>query len=60
MTLLRADIDNKRADTGLKVEQLRWEPVKAMAAAFCAGVAVTVALGGALTWLVAHLMRVAP
>jgi hypothetical protein len=39
--LLMADIANKEADTLLKTEQLRWEPWKAMSAAFGAGIAVS-------------------
>lgn len=59
MTQLRADIENKRADTDLKREQTRWEPWKALSAAFVAGVAVASALIGATAWIVAHLMSTA-
>ena len=38
--LMKADIANKNADTDLKQEQLRWEPWKALSAAFGAGLAV--------------------
>ncbi len=50
-----ADIANKRADTALKEEQRRWEPWKALSAAFGAGVAVTTGLFALVTWLVSHL-----
>jgi hypothetical protein len=50
-----ADIANKRADTALKEEQRRWEPWKALSAAFGAGVAVTTGLFALMAWLVGHL-----
>jgi hypothetical protein len=49
--LMQAEIANKNADTALKDEQRRWEPVRAMSAAFGAGIAVAsglLALGVAL------------
>ena len=55
MALLKADIANKEADTELKREQLRWEPWKALSAAFGAGVAVASALIAAGAWLARHL-----
>jgi hypothetical protein len=55
--LMQADIANKNADTGLKDEPRRWEPVKAMSAAFGAGLAVASALIGLITWLVLHLLQ---
>lgn len=53
--LMQADIANKNADTALKSEQLRWEPWKAMSAAFGAGVAVASALIAGGGWLFTHL-----
>ena len=55
MALLRADIAKEEADTGLKREQLRWEPWKALSAAFGAGVAVASALIAAGAWMAWHL-----
>jgi hypothetical protein len=54
---MAADIANKEADTKLKDEQTRWEPVKAMSAAFGAGLAVATALIGGITWVVVHLVQ---
>jgi hypothetical protein len=51
MAMMRADIANKVADTALKDEQRRWEPWKALSAAFGAGIAVAsglLAIGVAL------------
>lgn len=48
---MQTDIANKRADTALKDEQRRWEPWKALSAAFGAGIAVAsglLALGVAI------------
>jgi hypothetical protein len=42
------------ADIQLKKEQTRWEPWKAMSAAFTAGVLVAGALVSAGVWLGAH------
>ena len=53
--LMQADIANKKADTALKEEQRRWEPVKAMSAAFGAGVAVASGLIALAAWILAHL-----
>ncbi len=53
---MRADLENKRADTGLKLEQTRWDPWKAMSAAFGAGIAVASGLIGATAWIITHLM----
>lgn len=55
MQQLRADIANKNADTTLKKEQLRWEPWKALSAAFGAGVAVATGLIALGAWLAGHL-----
>jgi hypothetical protein len=49
--LMMADIANKSADTALKDEQRRWEPVKAMSAAFGAGLAVATGLIALITWV---------
>jgi hypothetical protein len=55
--LMQADIANKTADTALKDEQRRWEPWKALSAAFGAGIAVAsglLALGVAVGHWVFH------
>jgi hypothetical protein len=51
---MAADIANKQADTALKDEQRRWEPWKALSAAFGAGVAVATGLFTLAFWVVAH------
>ncbi len=38
--LMRAGLANKNAETALKREHVRWEPWKALSAAFGSGVAV--------------------
>jgi hypothetical protein len=58
--LMRADIANKNAGTTLKTEQSRWEPWKALSAAFGAGVAVASALIGGALWVGAHLFAMKP
>ena len=55
--ILMAELANKTADTALKNEQRHWEPVKAMAAAFGAGVAVATALIGAAVWVLSHFIH---
>ena len=45
------------ADTKLKDEQRRWEPVKAMSAAFGAGVAVASGLIALAAWILAHFIH---
>jgi hypothetical protein len=57
MALMRADIANKEADTSLKREQVRWEPWKALSAAFGAGIAVASGLFALAAWIVTHLAR---
>jgi hypothetical protein len=57
MALLRADITNKGADTQLKREQLRWEPWKALSAAFGAGVAVASGLIALAAWILTHFIQ---
>jgi hypothetical protein len=57
VALMKADISNKNADTDLKREQLRWEPWKALSAAFGAGVAVASGLIAATAWVVTHLIQ---
>jgi hypothetical protein len=52
---MQADIDNKNADSALKREALRWEPWKAMAAAFGAGAAFTAAVVAIVTLILAHI-----
>jgi hypothetical protein len=51
-----ADIANKEADTKLKDEQRRWEPVKAMSAAFGAGVAFASGLIALAAWVLTHFV----
>jgi hypothetical protein len=55
--LLMADIANKEADTKLKLEQVRWEPWKAMSAAFGAGVAVASGIFALAAWVLTHFMH---
>ena len=52
-----AEIANKRSDTSLKDEQRRWEPWKALSAAFGAGVAVASGLFALATWVIGHTLR---
>ena len=54
---MRAEIANKNADTNLKDEQRRWEPWKALSAAFGAGLAVASGLIALITWVLTHLLR---
>lgn len=53
--LMRADIDNKQADTRYKLDLARWEPWKVLAAGMGAGAAIMAAAVG----LVAALFQVA-
>jgi hypothetical protein len=55
--LMQADVANKTADTALKTEQLRWEPWKALSAAFGAGIAVASALIAATAWILTHFIQ---
>jgi hypothetical protein len=55
--LLMAQIANKEADTLLKEEQARWEPWKALSAAFGAGVAVASGLIALAAWILAHFIH---
>ena len=57
MALMRADATNKDADTELKREQRRWEPWKALSAAFGAGIAVASGLIALAAWIIGHLGR---
>ena len=57
VALMRADIANKNADTVLKTEQARWEPWKAMSAAFGAGVAVASGLIALATRVLSHFIH---
>ena len=54
---MQADIANKNADTRLKDEQRRWEPWKALSAAFGAGIAFASALIAAAAWIASRLMH---
>jgi hypothetical protein len=55
--ILMAELANKTADTALKNEQRTWEPVKAMAAAFGAGLAVATALIGGIAWVLSRIIH---
>jgi translation initiation factor 2 gamma subunit (eIF-2gamma) len=44
--LMRANIENKRADTRYKLDLSRWEPWKVLAAGFGAGAAMMAAAVG--------------
>ena len=55
--LMMAEIANKEADTALKREQTRWEPWKALSAAFGAGVAVASGLIALAAWILAHFIH---
>lgn len=54
--LMRAQAANYRADTNLKDEQRRWEPWKALSAAFGAGLAVASGLIALSAWVLSHFM----
>nr|WP_294550197.1 hypothetical protein [uncultured Rhodopila sp.] len=54
---MKADIANKKADTDLKQEQLRWEPWKALSAAFGAGLAVASGLIAAIARVLTHFVQ---
>jgi hypothetical protein len=55
--LLVAQIANKEADTSLKREQIRWEPWKALSAAFGAGLAVASGLLALAAWALSHFIH---
>jgi hypothetical protein len=46
-----------KVDTKLKDEQRRWEPVKAMSAAFGAGVAFASGLIALAAWVLTHFIQ---
>jgi hypothetical protein len=54
---MKADIATRTAGTELKQEQLRWEPWKALSAAFGAGVAVASGLIAVIAWVLTHAMQ---
>ena len=54
---MQADTANKNADTRLKDEQRRWEPWKALSAAFGAGIAFASALIGAAAWIASRFIH---
>ncbi len=56
--LLKAEIENKEADTMLKTEQTKWERTKAMSTVFGTAVAVAGALLALGAWLGGHLTAV--
>jgi hypothetical protein len=53
--LMRAQTTNYQADTNLKDEQRRWEPWKALSAAFGAGLAVASGLIALAAWIITHV-----
>ena len=55
--LMRADLANKTADTMLKREQIRWEPWKALSAAFGAGIAVASGLMAIIAWTLTRFFQ---
>ena len=57
LQLMESDIAKKRASAALKDEQRRWEPWKALSAAFAAGVAVATTLGTLYAWALSHFIR---
>jgi hypothetical protein len=54
---MQAEVANKNADTALKDEQRRWEPWKAMSAAFGAGLAVASGMIAVGAWITVHLLQ---
>jgi hypothetical protein len=55
--VVRADFADIAADRSLKIEQRRWEPWKALSAAFGAGVAVASGLFALAAWTLAHFVH---
>lgn len=55
--LLVADIANREADTKLKDAQRQWEPIKAMSAAFGAGIAFASGLIALAAWILTHFIQ---
>ena len=56
--VLRAEIEQKNADTRLKIEQTKWKHYKAMSTVFGSAVAVSGALLALGAWLGRHLTAV--
>lgn len=54
MEQIRADVRNKDADSNYKLTLARWEPWKAMATAFGAGAAFTLAMIGLISFVLLH------
>jgi hypothetical protein len=54
---MRPDAYTPNADTSLKDEQRRWEPWKAMLAAFVAGVAVASGMIALITWIMVRVIE---
>lgn len=54
MAQMRADIENKVADTAYKRKLVDWEPWKVVLAAFLSGAATLGAIVGLLTLLLRH------
>ena len=55
MALMRADLENKQADTAYKLGLLRYEPWKVFATAVAASAALFGAIGGVLGYLLARV-----
>jgi hypothetical protein len=60
MASMRADKANKEADTTLKREPVRWEPRKALSAAFGAGIAVASGLFALAAYVLTHFVGRGP
>ena len=55
MALMRADLENKQADTAYKLGLLRYEPWKVFATAVAASAPLFGAIGGVLGYLLARV-----
>ena len=55
MALMRADLENKQADTTYKLGLLRYEPWKVFTTAVAASAALFGAIGGVLGYLLARV-----
>ena len=55
MALMRADLENKQADTAYEQGLLRYEPWKVVTTAFGAGFALCGGLVALLTFILAHM-----
>ena len=55
MALMRADLENKQADTAYKLGLLRYEPWKVFTTAVAASAALFGAIGGVIGYLLARM-----